>query len=169
MKKISYRFRYLIALLVGCFAVASAATAASAATISSAPSSHVMTITVRHGTTVNLVRVRGIKAGAGSPGINAGAVSPDIEERSCSGHPNWVHLYLSDGASECFGFTGVIENEYWQSTGLCAGNNYGYVDWQVDGYDYVGEFAQGDEIGWGSPGVYVYEIEIDGYSGSDSC
>jgi hypothetical protein len=169
VKKISYRFRYLVALLVGCFAIASAATAASAATITSAPSSHVMTITVRHGNTVNLVHVRGTKAEAGSPGITAGAASPDVVERSCSGNPNWVHLYLSNGSTDCFGYTGVISNEYWQSTELCSGNNYGYVYWQVAGYNYSSEFSEGDYINWGSPGAYVYEIELEGYSGSDSC
>jgi hypothetical protein len=155
MKRLN--LRCLVAVLAGLF-IAFPATTASAATSGSAAGSRLIASTVGSGTILHSSRAS-----------SAVPVSPDILERSCSGRPNWVHLYLSNGSTLCFGYTGVIYHEYWQATAMCAGNNYGYVDWAVGGYDYVTRFSQGDYIGWGSPGAYVYEIEILGWSGSDHC
>jgi hypothetical protein len=155
MKRLN--LRCLAAVLVGLF-IAFPATTVSATTYGSPASSRPITITVGRSAVLHSSRAS-----------SAVPVSPDILQRSCSGRPNWVHLYLSNGSSLCYGYTGVIYHEYWQATGMCAGNNYGYVDWQVGGYDYVTRFSQGNIIGWGSPGAYVYEIEILGYSGSARC
>ncbi len=99
--------------------------------------------------------------------------SPDIEIESCtSGRATWVHVY-ADLPSEifCVGFTGSI---YWsvppQVYAFCTGNNYGYVEWynEENGEYSYGPFYQGFAANITGEVLLVY-LEIDGWSGSDSC
>jgi hypothetical protein len=107
-----------------------------------------------------------------SPGQRV-TVSPDIETESCtSGRATWVHVYANlPSEIFCVGFKGAIS---WsvppQVYAFCTGNNYGYVEWynEITGTYSYGPFYQGFAADYTGKILLVY-LEIDGWSGSDSC
>ena len=81
-----------------------------------------------------------------------GVAKPQIQVASCSGRPNWVHLYTSTG-DICFGFTGTAYLTYNDSYGYCWGNNYGTIKWN-----------------WLSNGDLDFtSVTINGWSGNATC
>lgn len=74
----------------------------------------------------------------------------------------------------CYGFTGYTYPDY-QVDLICAGNNYGYIEtYNANNgiYDLFpfseGQWFPSRSSEWG-PGIYLVYLEIDGWSGSDSC
>ena len=102
---------------------------------------------------------------------NGVLASPDIEEESCtSSRATWVHAY-TDSGTFCIGYAGTIE---WsvppEIYTFCAGNNYGYYEvyYEPTGTYTVVHFTQGFGLDYANLTLLVY-VQIDGWSGSDSC
>lgn len=97
--------------------------------------------------------------------------SSDIEEESCtSGRATWVHIDTSYGLL-CFGYTGVAEWEVPPELyTFCAGNNYGYFEEynENNGDYYLVQYNHGYGSDFG-PLILIVYVEIDGWSGSDTC
>ncbi len=111
------------------------------------------------------------RIGLAPPPSQRVTASPDIEEESCtSSRATWVHVY-ADSGTFCLGYTGLIE---WsvppEIYTFCAGNNYGYFEtyYEPSGTYSAAAFSEGFGRDYPNLTLLVY-VEIDGWSGSDSC
>jgi hypothetical protein len=97
---------------------------------------------------------------------------PLIEEEGCTGsNETWFHVYGYSG-DYCYGYTGYEYPDI-ELADLCSGNNYGEFEvYSSENGEYsLYVFSQG--LFWPgydfAPGVYFVYIQINGWSGSDSC
>jgi hypothetical protein len=62
-------------------------------------------------------------------------VSPAIEQESCtSARSTWVHVYLTNGGTTCFGFAGETGYLSLDAYSMDPGNNYGWLTYNY-GYE----------------------------------
>jgi len=95
---------------------------------------------------------------------------PLIQGVGCnSSTTHWVHVYMNAG-TWCYGFTGTWYFGANNTRAVCAGNNYGTLEYYspaVNSY-FTLRFGPGNRFDF-IPDVNLIYVTITGWSGSDTC
>jgi hypothetical protein len=106
----------------------------------------------------------------------ASSVAPPDSLGSCSGNPNWVHLWFNKASAlNCVGFKGWTFVNDNNTQYLCAGNNSGLVEFHREGDTnpsdaQYAQYDQGTTYNFSKYGNYVLveEVYIQNWSGGDT-
>jgi hypothetical protein len=136
--------------------------------------------------------VSGVTTTASASTVAANAVQTAVTPHAvstCNGNTvNWAATYptyfdwlAGQNATYCIGFRGTWRVPYNQTQVFCAGNNYGHFWWyDLDTGEYGDAAFSSDRsysmvdnraFGASTQGdfVYVYQVRIDGWTGSAGC